>query len=880
MPPIRSLSYLCAFWLFLGQAVAAQWLYEKKPELKGSSMEVAAYIPGDAQLVLGFALKGQLDVLEMANDLQEVIGNDSFLGEAEHALGQPVASWLKLFSGRGFVAALQPASDEEWRQSAAIALELEDPEAFDRWLTPLLGEQAKERRAGEFRIREGRNGTRFGLGQTWFFFTWSDAVADRLAASLVGEDPVLASSTMFKKARKSLTGGASGAFTYVDGNYVRQALYSSMDLDASDPNLDHFAFWEFAVLSVDFAGEQAEGFFGIDPDAGDWVQSLRQPGRVGAGLLDLVPGGQSTLMAVDAKYLTNAVASLADENPYLGLVVGMARSYLRSMGDLDQTFAGTMAMGSNSPEVFSDWARVALFYEREEAQLVHCKGNLGNLATALEMYSTDWAGSYPDSLDKLTPEYLREIPLCPTEQAGPYRYSLVQEEGYDFPVFQLVCTGKQHPQLAANHPRYGVVGLIEGERIVATDSQKPERDPELSSPTVSVVLPVTDVAEAHRLMAHLAEMKRVRPYQGCGENLRSIGLAAETHASELGAYPESLAQLVQASYLTEIPFCPSAKEDTYSTSYRRLGDDNDSVSGVSVFCQGHHHPELEADKPYYESTLGLDLGKVEEVAVERPTPPGKGESRAYEVQDGPRAVLDAGASVLRLGYGPRAQVLAESGGSRWSEIPVIAEGLRWGDSRLVYLDYLDLEPSYSTFLAALDQAAAGGEKESIQCRELLRRWRPRVGALRGASYLKVRDQGLHYRSQGAAATSHFLLAGAVEFALAFSSMGESQAASLAAGCKANLRNIGTGLEMWAVENGGHYPDSLEQIVGDHLEAIPACPAAETDTYSATYRKYKRLETDEYENYEVYCQGHHHEDVGLAEDYPRYDGYHGLLESAP
>lgn len=49
-----------------------------------------------------------------------------------------------------------------------------------------------------------------------------------------------------------------------------------------------------------------------------------------------------------------------------------------------------------------------------------CFSNLRNIATGLEIYSSDW-GVYPPSLDVLTPNYLKTLPECPP--AGKNTYS-------------------------------------------------------------------------------------------------------------------------------------------------------------------------------------------------------------------------------------------------------------------------------------------------------------------------------------------------------------------------------------------------------------------------------------------------------------------------
>ncbi len=59
---------------------------------------------------------------------------------------------------------------------------------------------------------------------------------------------------------------------------------------------------------------------------------------------------------------------------------------------------------------------------RDRGLLKSCQSNLKNLATALEMYSTDNVGRYPEELALLTPRYLKLIPACPSE-SSPYGYT-------------------------------------------------------------------------------------------------------------------------------------------------------------------------------------------------------------------------------------------------------------------------------------------------------------------------------------------------------------------------------------------------------------------------------------------------------------------------
>lgn len=49
-----------------------------------------------------------------------------------------------------------------------------------------------------------------------------------------------------------------------------------------------------------------------------------------------------------------------------------------------------------------------------------CISNVKNIGAALEMYSTDWSGSFPPTLSNLTPNYLKTIPSCPAAGADTY----------------------------------------------------------------------------------------------------------------------------------------------------------------------------------------------------------------------------------------------------------------------------------------------------------------------------------------------------------------------------------------------------------------------------------------------------------------------------
>jgi len=107
----------------------------------------------------------------------------------------------------------------------------------------------------------------------------------------------------------------------------------------------------------------------------------------------------------------------------------------------------------------------------------------------------------------------------------------------------------------------------------------------------------------------------------CYGNLASISLALDKFAADHDSkYPDQLSELTP-DYIQEIPACPSAGFDTYSTSYRIMGEslDFEESGGTNagsrqvkkryiIYCSGNHHRDvgIKKDHPRYEKGKGLD----------------------------------------------------------------------------------------------------------------------------------------------------------------------------------------------------------------------------------------------------------------------------------
>lgn len=114
---------------------------------------------------------------------------------------------------------------------------------------------------------------------------------------------------------------------------------------------------------------------------------------------------------------------------------------------------------------------------RSRGQLTACKSNEKNLATALEMYASDFGGRYPTNLLILTNkdpkfEYLRYIPTCPAAgkdtYSATYKMTSIRRDPKTGKTtgsesFSFHCAGHNHKaaDTPPNKPAYNSnIGLI------------------------------------------------------------------------------------------------------------------------------------------------------------------------------------------------------------------------------------------------------------------------------------------------------------------------------------------------------------------------------------------------------------------------------------
>ncbi len=227
----------------------------------------------------------------------------------------------------------------------------------------------------------------------------------------------------------------------------------------------------------------------------------------------------------------------------------------------------------------------------EELRL--CQLNLMNIGTALEMWATDHNGHYPESLSRLTPDYLRLMPTCPSARIDTYSQSYNVAKNPD--LYTFYCQGHHHgnANLPKNQPYYsGLTGLTP-ERVSLPEADHNSQAPLLTDDKTPAPQSTYDDSRS--------------PLEQCQFNIKNIATALEMWASDnRGRYPRSISE-VAPHYLKVIPTCPVAGRDTYQNTYRV----STSPDIYTFFCQGHHHKNegLPENFPFYSSFSGMLLDK-------------------------------------------------------------------------------------------------------------------------------------------------------------------------------------------------------------------------------------------------------------------------------
>lgn len=238
-----------------------------------------------------------------------------------------------------------------------------------------------------------------------------------------------------------------------------------------------------------------KGFIGIDKAADSAIAKAifeTQPTMGTPTTVNLFPKDTSFYAAFDVKLLYNVIVKVALSMPDGEKQFTQFKEEFKKNVEYDfdkdimDNLAGEAAYAFDFTELMQSFMNPAAAAGADVA----AESNLKNIATALEMYSTDNKGHYPEELKELTPNYLKVIPTAP--QGMQYYY-----EAKENPDHYTVGYSKDGEELSMDHPRYDSnTGLAGG-------SSSPEARPKKQTPPILLALKLKDKAKVGEIVASL-----------------------------------------------------------------------------------------------------------------------------------------------------------------------------------------------------------------------------------------------------------------------------------------------------------------------------------------------------------------------------------------
>lgn len=883
--PRYGLLALLAVFLTLNPA-GAQWFGEKTTH----ATQIADRVPRQSMVVVALSLADHFDPAQKGRELSKLADSlppdaRAIFQEAEQEIGESLPTILSYFNGNAYLT-VRPSEIFEPNYTAALGLK--NSKGFQNWFGGML----KNHGGPEAVVEDGwvswdftlQNGPLIKIGKGWVFLCNSRSEFDLQLGALQGDSSArMSSHPLYQEALTQVQVENSGFFLFCD----LESFYSEAALLVKEQGMlelpESLAIWKYGVMCADFDKRETQGLMALNEVDNALSRAIKRNGTADLTLFEFLPDNRSTMAALDTGWAGHVLKGFLDSEPALKMFFDMGWEQVVQIGDPTLAFTGRLAFSSDLFNNVDSLTETGPFAEaKDQGQLTACKSNLKNIATALEMYSTDWSGRYPSDMGYLTPNYLRTIPECPA--AGKNTYLEAFQTGPEAPgnedqyqdYYYLECHGHFHPQLEPNYPRYdGIRGLDDGREPEPYD---PMAEVEQSVPDFTLVAEVSDVKEAHKLLTYLTKETERSGLDGCQSNVKNIGTALEMYSTDWsGRYPTTMSVLTP-NYLKTIPDCPVAKKDTYSTSLKTgldaPGNEEKYQDYYYFECQGHNHPELEPNYPRYNAILGLETGPVKEVEPTTTTEPelvAPTTTQNYPTPLGALA-LDPARKLVLFATGTDASQVVSA--RRSQPLPkMIQEAVAWSNGRSLMVNFNDLQGAYEALLKQLEQ-----DQDTLFFAQSLRMVKSWVGDLQDVQAMKATPEGIRYLGRGYNSSPGMGVTALVSTAVLVPNFIRAREQGMLTACKSNLKNLATGLEMWATDNNGEYPESMDQLTPDYLRLIPECPAAQEDTYSATYTRTPKVGDDPYSaGYKFYCSGHHHSAVDVPADHPQYNSVEGLVE---
>ncbi|MGE0492296.1 MAG: DUF3352 domain-containing protein [Vulcanimicrobiota bacterium] len=455
---------MLAVIVLAGGFFAYRWF--SKPA--GGLDPVLALVPAEAELVAATSLEGQVDLVTMARDLVAMAEQlpDYKADQVEAELGAKPEEFASWFDPVGYFAVLAPnggkgllPAQQQVEVDAIVALRLREPELVKAWIEKKAGETPAQAVEGvDFRFTTDNAG--YAIENGWLLMVSSQRAAAASIKTMRG-GPNVTSKPRFQEARQKLSEDNPDTFVFLN---LSETLVGLCELPQAAGVVDSQSSEGLkALLYTAYAGNWSDGtaygLLRVDETSQAPLAKalLAKPGIQGRSA-QLVSADAQTYAVFGLNYGYHLLLEVARLNTQVRGQVGMASFGVSSVLGVDpekglwEILDGELAYSSDFLD--SMWASFAGGFggARAQGQYTACKSNLKNIATACEMYSTDWSGRYPTELALLTPNYLKTIPSCPAAQKDTYTGTYQMGTSPD--SYRFACEGNHHSEVASEDPYY------------------------------------------------------------------------------------------------------------------------------------------------------------------------------------------------------------------------------------------------------------------------------------------------------------------------------------------------------------------------------------------------------------------------------------------
>lgn len=476
-------------------AGAYYWIALRGFGFGATAFDLAAHLPKTARIAWMVNLRGQIDPRVVGAELKNVLSHvpdeerTRFLERWSEDVGISFDEAAKLFDGRMAGALIQHA-DSGVGMLALVGLR--DAKGFDAFMQQKSDRKQGDTVQGVTFYPLSPEGASYGHDGTWAYFVDSKATAEVVMTTASGTD-TLAKEASFIEAKGKVTESGSLAALYFDIAGTIKSLEGS-ELPYSDAQtLKELGCLSYAVLNLDLKSQHTNAYLKISNPESALAQKLLAQGSVTPATFEALAKTATSCYALDAEWTFNTVVALMMLSPDTRQAAGMASLGLAVYGNPFVAFEGEVAVTTDALELAGPSFAENFVRARALGQLTACKSNLKNIATGLEMYSTDFEGKYPDSLAKLSPDYLKVVPDCPAAGSDTYSGSYKVSTSPD--TYAFACSGNHHRQPAENLPAYNSEEGL-SETFPLGSSEELQR-----APSAVFTALVKDANMAHALLA-------------------------------------------------------------------------------------------------------------------------------------------------------------------------------------------------------------------------------------------------------------------------------------------------------------------------------------------------------------------------------------------